>query len=51
MLKKYNKKSWLRNNPPRYECGCFHCTGNWFKRFLLKSRVRKKFFKNIKYEE
>lgn len=50
MQKKKSKKSWLRNNLGRYCCNCHYCTGDWFKRFLEKTRVRQKFFKNEKID-
>lgn len=28
-----------------FYCGCYYCTGDGRKRFRLKTRVRKKFFK------
>lgn len=44
MQKKKSKKSWKRHQP--HPCGCFICEGNWMARFLQRTRVRKKFFKN-----
>jgi hypothetical protein len=44
MQKKKSKKSWQRHQ--KQYCFCYICEGNWFARFLLKTRVRQKFFKN-----
>jgi hypothetical protein len=43
MQKKKSKKSWRRNQ--KIVCDCFYCTGNWFARFITKTRVRRKFQK------
>ena len=48
MQKKKSKKSWLKHQPRA--CNCFYCEGNWFARFLIKTRVRQKFFKNERIE-
>jgi hypothetical protein len=45
MLKKTSKKSWKKHNGYPCEPGCFICEGNWFARFINRTRVRNKFFK------
>lgn len=48
--KNNTKKSWRIKNQ-RYICDCFMCEGNWYKRFLEKTRSRSKDIKYARNDE
>jgi acetone carboxylase gamma subunit len=39
------RKKEERKRKKMFSCDCYHCIGDYRKRFRLKTRVRKKFFK------
>ena len=34
------------NKKSKWSCGCFHCTGNYEARRIIKTRVRRKYDKH-----